>query len=254
MTRHFYILILILLFVSCGNKNKVTTNLEIPSEVSTIYNDDEIIKAGKYELRLEKSESFEETDIFGDKELIDSLIKSYEDPKFNPKHYDTYFKDKFGQYFYNTDSALIVKLADGSELRLENNLEDGDSYQEHSFYYYFPEIDYYLIDILIYEGFYRKLINRKNGYTKIIFGKPYVSKDKSKIICINSDLEAGFTFNGIELYSIKADSLQTEFVFETEWGPIDLKWINENQLLLKIEYFSSTQELIDYKLVTLNKK
>ncbi|HEY8366868.1 MAG TPA: hypothetical protein VIL57_06950 [Bacteroidia bacterium] len=254
MKNLFYILNLVIFIAACGNNKEITTVTEIAEEGTTLNKEVEILQAGEYELQIEETESFAETDIFGDKALIDSLIKSYEDPKFKPKHYDTYYKDRFGQYFYNTDSALVVILADGSELKMEDNLEDGDSYLQHSFHYYFPEIDYYLIDLQLYEGFCSKLINRKNGKEKIIFGKPYLSLDKSKIVCINSDLVAGFTFNGIELYTIKGDSLQTEFVLETEWGPSDLKWLNENQFLLKVEYFSLDEELIDYKLVTIKKK
>ena len=104
------------------------------------------------------------------------------------------------------------------------------------FEYYFKNIDYYLLKVMWDEGYCWMLVNRKNGYKKEIEGLPYISLDNKKIIAINSDLDAGYSFNGIELYSILSDSLKLEFSRETPWGPTDLKWLSENQILLKREF------------------
>lgn len=104
------------------------------------------------------------------------------------------------------------------------------------------------------------LVNRQNGHKNHISGLPYISKDNKKIITINKDLIAGYSFNGIELYTILADSLKEEFYIETKWGPQDLKWINENEFLLKREHLPEDSKIgiedniIDYKRVKIEKK
>ena len=110
------------------------------------------------------------------------------------------------------------------------------------------------------EGNCWMLVNKKNGFKRYISGLPYISNDNKKIITVNTDLEAGYSFNGLELFSILTDSLRTEFSKETEWGPTDVKWINENQVFLKREHFlvdsitSNQDNIIDYKLMTIEKK
>ena len=70
---------------------------------------------------------------------------------------------------------------------------------------------------------------------KYINGLPYISLDNKKIITINTDLEAAYSFNGIELYLIMSDSLKLEFSKETKWGPKDLKWLSDDKISLKRE-------------------
>jgi hypothetical protein len=102
------------------------------------------------------------------------------------------------------------------------------------------------------------MVNRKNGFKKYISGLPYIYKDK--ILTINTDLEAGYSFNGIELYTLTNDTLKKEFSKETTWEPTDIHWINDNQFLVKREHFyadsitGKQDNKIDYKLGIIKRK
>ncbi|HPQ08150.1 MAG TPA: hypothetical protein PK995_02885 [Bacteroidia bacterium] len=103
------------------------------------------------------------------------------------------------------------------------------------------------------------MVNKKNGFKCYIIGLPYISNDGKKIISINEDLLSGYSFNGIELYSIFKDSLKLEFSKKLDkWGPFDIKWINEKQILLKRRILDSNANYkYDFKLLTIelrNKK
>jgi hypothetical protein len=81
-----------------------------------------------------------------------------------------------------------------------------------------------------------------------------------KILTTNTDLDAGYSFNGLELYSILADSIKAEFSKETVFGPTSVKWIGENQFLLGREYFKvdtitgNQDKVIEFNKVTIEKK
>jgi hypothetical protein len=153
---------------------------------------------------------------------------------------------------------LVLKLGNG---KISNFAKwDSENDEGYTFEHYFDKIDYYLLRVQWGEGNCWMLVNRKNGFKKYIGGLPYISLDNKQILTTNMDLEAGYSFNGFELYSILADSLKTEFSKTTVFGPTDVKWINENEFLLKREHFhvdtltGNQDNIVDYKKVTIEKK
>jgi hypothetical protein len=242
------------ILVSCGERNNsISTDQTTTSQLDTLMADD-------YVLTFENTDSFPETDIYGDLDYRNKLTDTIYNASESALKIQSYLSSKFGQYFHATNSALVVKLANGKTKKFSNvNDDEGSTSIHYYFEHYFNKIDYYLISVHLYEGGYQLLVNRKNGFTKAIEGLPYISNDNKKIMCVNADLESSYTVNGIELYTILADSLQTEFIRPiSQWGPADMKWINENQLLIKryfLEVDSITgNNIIDYKKVTIKKK
>lgn len=241
-----------LFLVSCGQKNKNNSNNQISALAS------DTLMAGNYILTFQNSDSFPVTDIYGDSEYRIQLTDSIDNAQMGALKIQSYLLTQSGDYFFATDSGLVLKLSNNKTLFFASWDEERD--EGYNFEHYFKNIDYYLLRVQWEEGNCWMLVNRKNGFKKYISGLPYISNDNKRIITINSDLEAGYSFNGLELYTILADSLHREFSEETEWGPTDVKWIDEDQFLLKREHFrvdsiTNNQDYdIDYKRVTIEKK
>jgi hypothetical protein len=232
----------IISFYSCNQSSSISNN----NNTSDIGSPIDTLMAGDYILNFEE-------------------ICSYKSDNFYNNNYNfssENIRNNFADYFSKKDSILSLKLANGEVIKFidfesdaENlNVENVVSYD---FKYYFKDIDYYLLDVRLWEGGYGLLVNRKNGFSKAINGNPYISRNHKKILCINNNLESEYTVNGIELYTILNDSLTTEFRLPIGgWGPADINWINENQFLLKKERFENeTRDLItEFKRVTISKK
>lgn len=251
MQQLTYILTIIL-FVSCGLRNNNAT-IDKTAELAL-----DTLTADNYVLTFENADSFPTTDIYGDLHYRISLTDTIGNWHNRAAKIQAYLIDKLGDYFYTTDSTLVLKLADGkttSFLKWDNEKDEG-----YNFEHYFDKIGYYLLRVQWGEGNCWMLVNRQNGFKKYISGLPYISLDNKKILTTNTDLEAGYSFNGLELYSILADSLKTEFSKETIFGPTDVKWISDNEFLLRREHFhvdtitGNQDDIIDYKRVTIEKK
>jgi hypothetical protein len=243
---------IIIFFSGCGQRNNND------SKKLTIYLAKDTLESDNYLLFIENADSFSTNDIYGDIDYRSKLTDTIGNWHERAIKIQYYLSSKFGNYFYTTDTTLVLLLEDGKKETFA--LWDEQKDEGYNFEHYFDNINYYLLRVQFGEGNCWMLVNRKNGFKKYISGLPYISNDLKKIICINSDLEAGYSFNGLELYTIQADSLQTLFSKETEWGPIDLKWVNGNQFFIKREHFhvdslTSVQDnKIDFKLVTFEKK
>lgn len=238
--KNLTLTIVVLVLISC-NHRKLENAAKMKKDSVAMKID--TLHADNYILTFEKADSFKRTDIFGDLDtrlkMTEKVYNSLEQAQIIQK----YLSNKLGKYFYTTDTTLVLKFSNGKTESFpfwdeRNNDKDSVGYFE-GFYleHYFEKIDYFLLSVeRVDEGCWM-LVNRKNGLKKYIYGLPYISLDNTKIITINSDLESQYTFNGIEMYSVMSDSLKLEFSKETTWGPIDLKWLNGNEVLLKRRYF-----------------
>lgn len=250
--RQLTYILTILLFAACGQRNETGST----GKTTALLLDTLI--ANNYILTFEKTDSFPTTDIYGDLNFRVGLTDTIGNWHERAEKIQSYLADKFGNYFYSTDTTLVLRLVDGNTISFAK-WDDGKD-EGYNFENYFDNIDYYLLRVQWGEGNCWMLVNRKNGFKKYINGVPYISIDNKEIISINSDMEAGYSFNGLELYTILADSLKTEFSKKTQWGPTDVKWISENKFLLKRELFhidsltGNQDNIIDYKLVTIAKK
>ena len=280
MKQVAYILTVIL-FTACGQSNRNSAEKNVSTQLVTIVEEitdlsfdntqclqslpkiiaeeitslsfDDTLKIGNFLLIFEAAAPFKETDIFGDLEYRRRLTDTIGNWHERAIKIEAYLAKQFGEYFYTTDTTLVLRLADGSTLsflKWDPNVGDGEAY---NFAHYFEEIDYYLLRVQYWEGNSWMLVNRKNGF-KTYTTLPYISNDNKRIIGINESLQSASSFNGIELYTVLADSLRREFSKWTDWGPVDVKWINENEFLLKRKFYYMMQETFDYKRVRIEKK
>lgn len=250
--RQLTIILTLIIFVSCGQRNNNTTSSQ--TSVMTL----DTLTAHNYVLTFYNSDSFPTTDIYSDLNYRINLTDTIGNWHNRAVKIQSYLADKFRDYFYTTDSTLVLKLADGKTSSYAK--WDSENDEGYTFEHYFDKIDYFLLRVQWGEGNCWMLVNRKNGFKKYISGLPYISLDNKQILTTNTDLEAGYSFNGLELYSILADSLKTEFTKETVFGPTDVKWISDNKFLLRREHFhvdtitGNQDNIIDYKGVTIEKK
>lgn len=216
------------------------------------------LKTGNYVLTFLSTESFLPTEMFADQQARYAITDSVEDSQRKFEILQPYLAIKFAEYFYTTDSSLMLKLKSGKTIafpKWDDEMEEGYTYEN-----YFENIGYSLLRVQKRMGNIWMLVNQQNGNREYIQGLPYISMAYRKIIVLNADIESRNSFNGIELLLIQDGRLQKEFSKETEFGPTYGKWLNENQFLLKCERLRVDTETgdqdsyFDFKKLILEKK
>ena len=141
---------------------------------------------------------------------------------------DAPFVSRFGD-------SLIFVLASGKKAYIVNNDHtDGDDYASYSYLNDMKGINQWLIAGSYYEAWGCLFINKINGDTTFLYGTPIVSPDKKYVLTYNMDLYAGFTYNGFELYEMKAGKpVLVERKEFSGWGPDEVKWMDDTTLLVK---------------------
>jgi len=198
---------------------------------------DTVIASG-HKLMFQATDSIAMTDIFGDAALRTQMTDTIDNWHQRAIFIEKYLGEKFKIYFSANDSTLILFLANNKQLQLPK--WDNEQDAGYNFEHYFASIDYYLLHVQYGEGNGWMLVNRKNGFKKNIIGEPYISPDGKRILTVNSDLIAGYSENGIELFSISGDTLKTEFQLDVDsWGATGAKWLSDKKVIIEKEYFNS---------------
>lgn len=269
--NHIIPVILLLCLTACINNPKGreqpgdTTADTINAEVKhpahyatdtsvTIASTDTII-LDKYILSFEKTGSVSFPPYHDDGPVTDSLWESYGTPA------DSLEKaaiSKHSNIVSATDSAIWVKLLNGKTLKLNrygNTIDDSWCFFEE----YLEQANCVLIHLYYMEGDEYILINRKNGFTTSIYGKPYFAPGNKSFITISMDIVAGFNFNGIEYFIVQADTFRKEFELPMGWcGPVQAKWLTDSTVIIKTnceDYSKDTfSSWTDYTKVTIASK
>src|SRR5574343_317343 len=97
----------LVIIISCVQREK---NLAL-GKTSVITLD--TIKANNYVLSFYNSDSFPTTDIYGDLSYRIKLTDTIGNWHNRAQKIHTYLANKFGKYFYTTDSTLVLRLANG---------------------------------------------------------------------------------------------------------------------------------------------
>ncbi len=184
----------------------------------------------KYILYFEKTDSVSFSPYHSDNLVTDSLWESYGTPV------DSLEKaaiSKHSNIISATDSAIWVKLLNGKTLKLNrygNTIDHSWCYFEA----YSEQANCVLIHVYYIEGDEYILINRKNGFAAGILGKPYFAPDIRSFITASMDIIAEFNFNGIEYYTVQADTFRKEFELPMGWcGPVQAKWLTDGTAIIK---------------------
>ena len=178
--------------------------------------------------------------------ICDSIYNGYkcglELEKKLSKKFEKNFKRKGKELLLFLDNKDTIKLIDEYDLDFMENILG------YTFKNYFEDIAYYLVSMFPYEGQYNLLINKKNGFEKIIIGEPYISPSLKNIVVINCF--PAYSVNGLQLINVEKDSLVSEFILSPQfsynfeksdtsnidWGPVSMKWLANNKMILKIKY------------------
>lgn len=140
--------------------------------------------------------------------------------------------NKYEKSVTRKEDTLLI-LLDNKQLKkfVNNSSIESDNYTTFRFLNKLENINYYLLKIEYYEGYSYLMLNAKTGHENYLCGYPSLSPDHTKLIAGSFDLQAGFVFNGLQLYTITPDSLQLQWNRElSKWGTDKIVWINNHQL------------------------
>lgn len=153
----------------------------------------------------------------------------------------------FAAFVSRKGDSLLFKKSDNTYAYITNvNMDpnaEGDDYASYSFIEDMPEIGQWLLMATYYEAYGYVLVNKATGETTELYGMPVVSPDKKYIITFNQDLEAGFTFNGFQLFEMK--DTKPVLVGQHElytWGPDNVSWKDSNTILVQQAFKRTNDE------------
>jgi hypothetical protein len=137
-------------------------------------------------------------------------------------------------YFKKMKDTLTLLLNAGDSMVL---VDDPEKVEQYSFVAYLPKIGYYLIKVQYPEGNSYMLVNSNNGFKKYIPGLPFVSLSGNKLLAVNTDLVAGHTPNVMQLLTLDADTLITNFTLHVKnWGPDKVKRTSDTSFILQKQH------------------
>lgn len=247
---------------ACGNsqnKEGVNSNLTDSFQAESIVKEDfpeeetsytieptDTISIGNYILYFTPTDSITFPPYYSDQKIRDSIWHIFGNSHDAANAVESYLKKKLPEIFAADDSTLTVHLVNGKKLVLPK--WDEEEMRGYCFEGYSPEIDYVMLFVQYYEGSAYMLVNRKNGYNRQIHGKPYFSNNHKSFITVNVDMEAHYSFNGIEYYTVTADSIIQQFELDiANWGPNNAKWISGNSIILGKEDWIANADTFYYR-------
>ncbi len=131
--------------------------------------------------------------------------------------------------------TLFLKCDNGRIVKLKNINSDGDDMEYFSFAGLNKDINGYVVSRMRYEYYDVLIINKHTGDSLFAIGYPVVSPNKQQFVCVNMDMEAGFTTNGIQLFKIENDMYISVGLRElNNWGPEKVMWKNDSTLIVNV--------------------
>ncbi len=216
---YLFVVFIAIILVGCKeDAGKKTIVENIPTNTDTFYLCDRLIKIDS----IDKGE-FEK--------LAEMKIDTSEA---NCIANDSFSVKRFGD-------TLNFLLENGNYAMLINNTSDNDSSSKYFFQGLNKELNQFVVYGIFYEWWYHVLIDKRTGDTTVTCGPPVVSPDKKFFVCTNSDIEAQYTFNGIELFE---NTSPPKLVCSRElnfFGLNKIKWSDNNTLYAEVDVIDSTQ-------------
>ena len=216
---------LVLLLLGCGKEQKK----EVPREVNPPLNDDSMAI-----LRQERDQNFFKLGkfIFKVQEITQSEFEKV--PLFVPVTEEEIALEKDGEFVERSGDSLIFYTLNKNKVILKNDtaMDNMESFANYSFQGSIPDINHWLVKGSYWEYWDYILINKATGKKINAYSLPLISPGRDFIICGNLDLDAGFTFNGFQLFYIKNGEIEAPLELALEiWGPQNLKWAGPNELV-----------------------
>lgn len=199
------------------------------------------------EKNKKKNINFQETDLHAANSVAINL-KSNQYYKVNDVDCDVLKSIKKEISYFISDTLKIKKdrnklsfpLSNGKNLILSDTLTNdiyNDERIEYKYLGYFPSINFYLVQQILWEETYYFLIDIKTGIKTEISGFPKLSPNKEYLI--NRNEMGGFADNqfGFEIWKLDKNNRQLSFIptlEQDEWYPIDFEWKSDKTALIKI--------------------
>ncbi len=133
-----------------------------------------------------------------------------------------YYDNNYGVEFH-----LIME--NGEYLTIKDHLSNAHDYYLRD---NLGEIGYYcLYQTYDGEGHTGRFINSRTGESFTGAGFPILSKTNERFIIANADLEAGYSWNGIEIFKVNENDVTLEYKegFNT-WGPTNVMWVDNEHI------------------------
>ena len=211
---------------------------------------EETIIIDNWKITISDSDEFSYDDYYSNQDVIDSLTRKYANWHQRYMHIEKHQIQESNTEIQIDSTSRIVTLKNGSNITLTPDPTiDEISY---SFVKEFPEYDLLLFRVQWYEGDNYFLLNLTTGEKTYIIGKPYFSESGKYIMSINSDLEAGYSYNGFQLLKIEEDHISELWKFDPGWAPEKFQWINDTSFY--VHGYKFTEENGILKTQELNKK
>lgn len=146
-----------------------------------------------------------------------------------------------------TGDTLFITLDNSKTVKYitEPYLEGSDNCTLYKYLGKVKGLNYHLIYVGLYEAFTYLMVNGNSGKETYICGEPSVSPNKKQVAAACFDLQAGFVFNGVQVYSVETDSLKLNWSRElTKWGADNIAWLNDTNLLVEKMYLDTNQNVL----------
>lgn len=208
---------------------------------------DTIIHVNKYSIRIQKTDSIYIKNIHYIPERVsDSINDINSNSHRQSRAIEEYLsKGKYGDLFKRDSSSIKLKLKNGEwrNIIIKPEIDEYDNI----FQNYFEMNQFYLLRTQWGEGNNYKLVNSITGKINNIGGEPIFSPDGKLLISIGFDIEAEYSMNGFELYSILNGKLvKIHNLNPNSWGIVNAKWIDNKTVILKCGTFESNRFGMNY--------
>jgi hypothetical protein len=148
-------------------------------------------------------------------------------------------------------TVLILTVGNNETISFKDNTkEESEEFCKYTYSGFLPDINQYIIFGTYIESYNYLLIDKTTGDTSYVCGYPVLSPDKKYFICGNTDLIAGFVFNGFDMYEVKDKKIKLVGQrYLNNWGPENIKWQDDSTLFAQrtvLDTTLSTMTRIDH--------
>lgn len=151
------------------------------------------------------------------------------------------------------DTLMLTRCRNGQDKLVNDLRESPDSLVKYTFVGVLPTARQWVVSAGVWEGFYYLLIDQCSGRRQYLWNCPVLSPDKKHIIVANSDLEAGYTATGLQLWAVTSTGVRK--IWQREWtgstGPGEVRWQNSHTVLIKQDVVAN-QHAVPYVSLDLN--
>lgn len=238
MKLHSFLLIAFLTaLISCTKEStETTTGSKVEDSLLTVEKDSRYAEQVDSAIFHIKNYRFEVK--ASSKEAFDAVKSSFE----NMDTSEANRIRKYENFISRSGDSLIIKTTDGGNVYLVTRQSDNDDLAIYDFIQDMPDINQWLVLGSYWESYGYLLIDKTSGDTTHLYGMPVVSPDKKHIITFNQDLQAGFTFNGLQLLEMQNGKPVLIGAKELYyWGPDNVTWKNDHTLLVQQAFSNLTE-------------